>query len=161
MANAWASTLTNVDPFWVLDSKLRSVAKALRTWSNKKIGSIRLQLAMTREVILTLDGEQDRRVLHPWEASLRRSLKCQVLGLASLSRTIARQRSRLLFLVEGDANTRFFHLQACHRSRQNRIDSLEVQGAQVVSDQAMEDALYEFFNGVLGSAFECSRRIDL
>lgn len=41
------------------------------------------------------------------------------------------------------------------------IDSLEVQGAQVVSDQAMGDALYEFFNGVLGSAFERSRRIDL
>lgn len=161
IASAWAPNLTDADPFRVLDFKLRNVAKALRAWSNTKIGSIRLQLSMTREVILRFDAEQDRRVLHPWEASLRRSLKLQVLGLASLSRTIARQRSRLLFLAEGDANTRFYHLQACHRSRQNRIESLHVQGAQVVSDHAMADALYEFFNGVLGSAFERSKRIDL
>lgn len=84
-----------------------------------------------------------------------------MLGLASLSRTVARQRSRLLFLAEGDANTRYYHLQACHRSRQNRIESLNVQGAQVVTDCAMADALYDYFNDVLGSNFERSRRIDL
>jgi hypothetical protein len=51
------------------------------------------------------------------EAELRRSLKLRILGLASLARTIARQNSRLLFLAEGDADTKFFHLQACHRKQ--------------------------------------------
>jgi hypothetical protein len=68
----------------------------------------------TREVILRFDSEQELRDLQPWERDLRRSLKLKVLGLASLSRTIA-QRSRISYLAEGDANTRFFHLQACHR----------------------------------------------
>lgn len=161
VACAWAVTPEQADPFRILDFKLRRVAKELRRWSNSKVGSVRLQLTMARQVISRFDEEQERRVLVPWEAELRLTLKMRVLGLASLARTIARQRSRLLFLAEGDANTRFYHLQACHRSRQNRIESLQVQGAQVVSDQAMVDALFEYYNGVLGSNFERSRRVNL
>jgi len=75
------------------------------------------QLAMVHAVILKFDEEQEVRPLHQWELELCRALKPRVLGLASLARTIARQRSRMLFLAEGDANTRFYHLQACHRGR--------------------------------------------
>jgi hypothetical protein len=42
VAAAWALTLINADPFQVLDYKFRNVAKALRSWSNTKIGSVRL-----------------------------------------------------------------------------------------------------------------------
>jgi hypothetical protein len=56
------------------------------------------------------------------------------LGLASLAPTTAWQRSRLIFLEEGDANTKKFHMQACHRGRKNFIDELEHQGATVVEE---------------------------
>jgi hypothetical protein len=79
----------------------------------------------------------------------------------TLSRTIARQRSRLLFLAEGHANTKFYHLQACHRNRKNRIHSLNVHGTKVISDAAMADALYDYYVNILGAHFEHSRRLDL
>jgi hypothetical protein len=62
----------------VLDFKLRATAKALRSWSNKFIGSIRLQLAVAREVILKLDQAQEFRVLSSDEFTLRRELKFKV-----------------------------------------------------------------------------------
>jgi len=117
VATTWEPSVLNVDYCRVLDCKLRAVAKALCKWSNANVGSVRLQLAIAREVILRLDGEEEQRVLADWELELRRLLKVRVLGLASLARTISRQRSRALYLAEGDANTRFFHLQACHRRR--------------------------------------------
>jgi hypothetical protein len=40
----------------------------------------------------------------------------------------------MLFLAEGDANTKFFHLMACHRKRRNYIHSLRVQGSEVVRE---------------------------
>jgi hypothetical protein len=161
VASAWGSYPQAADPCRVLDHKLRNVAKALKSWSSKKVGSIKLQLALVREVILAFDAEQDSRALLPWEAELRRSLKLQVLGLASLARTIARQKSRVLFLAEGDANTKFYHLQACHRGRKSRIETLSVEGTKIISDRGMADALFQYYNEILEVDFERSARIDL
>ena len=158
---AWQTPIPGADPFRVLDQKLRTTARELQRWSCTKIGSIRLQLAMTREVILRLDEQQDRRPLAPWEASMRTSLKVRVLGLASIPRTIARQRARVLFLAEGDANTRFYHLQACHRRRRGRIDSLRLQGGQVVSDESLAQSVFDHYNQLLGTNYERTRRVDL
>jgi len=47
----------------VLDYKLRNVARALRSWSDKKVGSVRLQLVLAREVILRFDVAQETRPL--------------------------------------------------------------------------------------------------
>lgn len=48
IASAWSATLIHADPFRILDYKLRNMARALRSWSDKKIGSVRLQLALAR-----------------------------------------------------------------------------------------------------------------
>lgn len=55
-------------------------------------------------------------------------LKCRCLGLASMARTIACHRSRIRYLEEGDANTKFFHLQAWHRRRKNYIPTVQHEG---------------------------------
>jgi hypothetical protein len=74
---------------------------------------------------------------------------------------MARQRSRMLFLDEGDANTKFFHPMACHRKRRNHIDSLRVLGTEVVREEAMAEALFHRYGQVLGMNFARSRRFDL
>jgi hypothetical protein len=61
---------------------------------------------LTREVILGLDIAEESRTLSDEERRLRNELKFRCLGLASLNRTIIRQRSKLLYLAEGDANTK-------------------------------------------------------
>ena len=162
VAVAWSHPVHgDVDPFRVLDIKLRYTARALRSWSTSRIGSVRFQLALAREVVLRFDEAQDFRDLSPQEVALRKAFKLRSLGLASLARTVARQRSRLLFLAEGDANTKFFNLQACHRKRKNKIESLSVDGVQLMSDEAMAFSLFEHYNLILGSSFVRSCRINL
>lgn len=123
-ALACSGTLIHADPCRILDHKLRNVAKALKSWSDKRLGSVRLQLALAREVIHRFDVAQEMRALSAPEAQLRKMLKVRVLGLASLLRTMARQRSRLLFLAEGDANTKFFHLMACMPQEAQKLHQL-------------------------------------
>ena len=129
VADAWDAELPGADPCRLLDFKLRKTAKALQSWSMKCIGSVRSQLFMARELIAHFDKEQETRVLTQDECAMHSQFKLMSLGLASLARTIARQRARLRFLREGDANTRFFHLQACHRSRKNIIPAILHDGA--------------------------------
>jgi hypothetical protein len=66
-----------------------------------------MQIMLASEPILRFDVAMESRQLSPDEIALRLLLKKKLLGLASLERTIARQRSRILWLREGDVCTRF------------------------------------------------------
>lgn len=95
---AWAGSMLGIDHCRTLDVKLRNIAKALKSWNMRQVGSVRLQLIMAREIISQLDAAQDFRQLSEEETDLRREMKLHSLGLASLSRTITRQRSRIRYL---------------------------------------------------------------
>ena len=141
-----------VDAFRCLNVKLCNTAKVLRSWSAKHVGSVRIQLAIAKEIVYRLDWPQDFRNLAPHELVLRRKAKLCSLGLASLQRTLVRQHSHITFLVEGDANTRFFHLQACHRTRKNHIAKLRCDNVVLFKDEDLVAAAFEHFNSIMGSS---------
>jgi hypothetical protein len=84
-------------------ANVRSIA-----WGHRTVGSIRDQLLMANELIFQLDRAHENRALSTAETQLRCGLKGRVLGLASLDRTIARQRARVLGIREGQADAQFF-----------------------------------------------------
>jgi hypothetical protein len=98
------------------------------------------------------------------ETELRIELKFKCLGLASLTRTIARQRSRILHLKEGDANARYFHLRVCHRSRKSFIDHLMHHGCTLVEEEDRAEAIFQHFYPTFGLVFfqeTCPARVEL
>jgi hypothetical protein len=140
--------------------KLRATTKTLSSWSSKFIGNIKMQILLATEVILRLDVAMDSRLLSPEERALRRLLKKKLLGLASLERTLARQRSRLLWLLEGDACTYFFHTQASHRRRKNFIGHLMVDNRRVTDHVYKAEAVDSFFGELLSSSVDCPFSLD-
>lgn len=137
------------------------MAKALTSWGARRVGSVRLQLAVARVVVHELDIAQESRALSQAEFDLRRELKASTLGLASLSRTIARQSSRCRFLKDGDANTRFFNIQACHRKRKSYIPTFQHGGLTFTTEEAKSGAIFDYYMGLLGTRFQRLHRIDL
>uniref|UniRef100_A0A453K6S6 Reverse transcriptase domain-containing protein n=3 Tax=Aegilops tauschii subsp. strangulata TaxID=200361 RepID=A0A453K6S6_AEGTS len=95
---------------------------------------------------------QDFRPLSHDEAWLRRKLKCSYLGLASLERSIARQRVRLAWLRGDDVAVSYLNIHASHRKQRTAITSLQVGAQTVTSHDAMAEAAVSHFSGVLGTA---------
>jgi hypothetical protein len=95
-----------------MDWLLWNTSRALKSWSDRFIGNIRIQPEVAKEVTHRLEIARDRRPLAQHEEALRQQLKLKSLGLLSLQRTMARQEARLLCLSEGDAPTLFFHCDA-------------------------------------------------
>lgn len=149
VADAWQSILGN--PYRVLDVKLKATSKALSRWISKWIGNIRIQILVAIEVIHRLDVAMDSRALSAEELALRRTLKCKLLGLSSLDRTIARQRSCLLYLKDGDANTRFFHMHASYRRCKNSITSLKVGDSVITGQENLSQVVDAFYANLLGT----------
>jgi hypothetical protein len=124
-----------------------------KSWSDRSFGCIRIRLVLeiAKEVVFWLESARDRRTLASLEEDLRQELKLKLLGLASLQRTIARHESRLLWLSDGDAPTRFFHIQANARRRKKFIRLLEHEGQDIVDEQGKADLLFSFFDELLGA----------
>jgi hypothetical protein len=149
------------DPFRRLTAKLKRTARCLQSWSDKKVGCVKLQLMIAREVVLRLDVAMESRRLSPDERRLRAHLKHAYLGLASLERTMARQRAKIAWLKEGDANTAFFHQHAAYRRQKNVIHSLQVEGAVISDHAAMAGAAFSHFESLLGTSIDRLHSLDL
>ena len=72
-----------------------------------------------------------------------------------------RQRSRHRYLKDGDVNTKFFHLKACHRKQKNYIPMLVHEGHTFTSEEAKSEAVFDYYNALLGTCFHRSHWIDL
>jgi hypothetical protein len=105
---AWRCPLRDVSPFW--DWCPRNTTRVLKSWSARNISRIHLQLEISKELLHRLEIAMDSRPLAQHEEDLHRFVKLKSLALSSLQRTVARQESRLLWLREGDAPMRFFHI---------------------------------------------------
>ncbi|XP_071677149.1 uncharacterized protein [Lolium perenne] len=131
--------------------KLRRVARGLRGWSQRKVGSTRDMLLVANEVILRLDVAQESRALSAAESWLRRSLKLKVLGLASLERTIARQRARVLGLRDKDASAQFYRILSSGRRQRCCISALRC-GERTATDLAGKVAMAtDYYVDLLGT----------
>ena len=62
-------------------------------------------------------------------------LKWEINGLLIKEEKMWRQRSRTLWLYERDQNTRFFHNQASHRYKRNRIKEMQSSRGEVCKDE--------------------------
>ena len=90
------------------------VAKGIKRWKKDKIGDMRMQLAVVKEVLLQLEATQEHRLLTGMELHLCRCLKARSTGLAAIEKSRIRQRSRLTYIRCGDANTKFSTLEPVH-----------------------------------------------
>jgi hypothetical protein len=157
----WKCRDSVVDPFSRLDECFRNLANHLQSWSDSKIGNLKLQIAMANILIHCFDKAQDSRLLTPGEWWLRRTLKQTVLGLSSLERTMARQRSRVRWLKEGDANTRLFHAVANGRRARNFIPSIKHNDELITDQSAIQNLFDDAYRGLLGQVQNRDFTLDL
>jgi hypothetical protein len=161
MERALRCPLRDSSPFRRLDWLLRNLARMLKSWSDHTIGNIRGQLEVAKEMLFRFKQARDFMSLAPHEDELRKLAKLKTLALASLQRSIARQESRLLWLKEGDASTKFFNAHANGRCHRNYVRSLMVDGEVVVFEERKADAAFCYFDQILGTLSPRSNSISL
>jgi hypothetical protein len=151
VAEAWSRPIQAGDHIRKFHIKLSRVAKALRIWSRARVGNIKLLTAVAEQVILGLDFAQENRELTIAEIALRKFLKLKIVGLAAISRSRIRQRSRVTWVGAADANTKLFHLRANGRRRKNYVPLIITDDAHLTTEEDKHGELFRHFKESLGT----------
>jgi hypothetical protein len=151
----WASYSFQGSPSFVLTKKLKALKIDLKSWNDQVFGNVDCL-----DDLRSLDRLEEERGLAS-EEILRKSLIASDLERIILQEELGwRQKSRVLWLKEGDKCTKFFHRIAYSNKRSNSIESLLVNGF-VTSDQpAIRDHIVHFYESLFSEQYNWRPWLD-
>ena len=79
------------------------------------------------------------------ERVLREACKSELEKLAIMEEVSWRQKSRVLWLKEGDNNTKFFHQMANSHRRSNYMERVEVDGTVFEMESEVKEKVVQFY----------------
>jgi hypothetical protein len=135
-------------PSRVLARKLKALKGDLKSWNKSTFGDVGLKKNWAMGDILRLDEKEFQGVLSHAERLLREDLKIEVDRLAHLEEVSWRQKSRVLYLKEGDNNTKFFHKMANSHRRRNQIKCIEVDGTRFEEEPDIRNQVVHFYKSL-------------
>ena len=132
-------------PSFILAKKLNALKTDLKKWNETDFGNISVKKQQLWSKLNALDVKEDNQPLTEEEKLEKASLRANLEKAALLEEISWRQKSRVLFLKEGDSNTRFFHRMANSNRRNNCIDNLMIEGALSSNQDRISDHIVQFY----------------
>jgi hypothetical protein len=136
---AWRAGGSNLQQVY---DALGDVRNRLRSWSREEFGSVKKQLITMRKRLEQLPSNS----LREGPSNEEKSLMAKISELLSREEVLEKQRSRALWLADGDRNTKFFHARTKERAMRNKIKSVKKEdGTIVTSHDELESEANGFF----------------
>ena len=112
--------------------------RALRKWNKQVFGNCQVRINRLMQSIM----EVQKRHLSEENSRTEEALQSKLTEWLTRSEILWKQKSRELWLKEGDRNTKFFHLSTIIRRRRNNIDAIKSEeGLWVTSSNQISSIL--------------------
>jgi hypothetical protein len=148
LEKAWSDGSCGVRSLHDTWSNLGRVAGSLRDWSRATFGSVRKNIRKLEGRLRYIRGQPFSDLSLKEEREVEREL-CELFEREEI---MARQRSRVEWLREGDRNTAFFHARASARRRTNKIDMLlREDGSRCETQGEIKGMIHNFYENLFTS----------
>lgn len=133
-----------------LARKLKLLKKEIRAFSRKNYSGIEMRVKEAHEVLISQQAETLADPT-PVNAALELEAQRKWLLLVKAEEKFFLQRSRVLWLVNGDCNTAYFHRMVNSRKATNDIHYLITsEGERLESQSGMMNHCIDYFSELLG-----------
>nr|XP_023895077.1 uncharacterized protein LOC112006991 [Quercus suber] len=131
--------------FSKLYKKQAKTRVALRKWNKEVLGHCQVRINLLMDKI----SEVQKRPPAEENGRIEEELQVELSEWLLRSEILWKQKSRELWLKEGDRNTKFFHLSTIIRRRQNNIDAIKTEeGCWVTNSNQIRQLFYSSFKSL-------------
>jgi hypothetical protein len=124
----WSSYSFSGTPSFVLAQKLKGLKGDLKVWNKQVFGDVGVKRQQLECELQLLDEKESDFSLSKEERLRWEECKLELENVTHMEEVSWRQKSRVLWLKEGDNNTKFFHKMANSHRRYNYMERVEVDG---------------------------------
>ena len=132
-----------------LASKLKLLKLRIKTWNREVFGRLEVNKNSALQQVEYWDGVESERCLSLAETEQKKEAKDAFHKWVLLEEVHWRQKSRELWLKEGDRNTGYFHRMANAHRRNNSLDRIMINGEWLTEDQEVREGIVNAFQNLL------------
>ena len=141
----WGSYVFEGSPSFVFSQKLRALKHDLKVWNKEVFGDVGGRKYVLMEEIQKLDAKEEMAVLSREDHQKREECREELNKVMELDEICWRQKSRVVWLKEGDRNTKFFHRLANSHRRNNFIGALDIDGHTTVESEEITAEIVQYY----------------
>nr|XP_016443887.1 PREDICTED: uncharacterized protein LOC107769198 [Nicotiana tabacum] len=144
----WQNYSIEGTPDFVLSQKLRCLKKDITDWNRETYGKLETRKSKALDELMAIEQASENRLTTQAEKEKILSLKMELLQIAKAEEVSWRQKSRCLWLKEGDRNTKYFQRVANSCRRNNHIKKLMV-GDEIIEDKdQIKSKILDFYQNL-------------
>jgi hypothetical protein len=150
VAEIWQIENKGSTPMKKWQNKIRALRRYLRGWDKNMNKVYKKEKKEVTLKIEQLDRKAETTKLLPHEVDLKHCLNARLLQLLREEEIKWYQMSKLDKLLQGDNNTKYFHLVANGKHRKTRIFQLEDNGQIIKGDENLKSYITQFYKTLFG-----------
>jgi hypothetical protein len=158
--SVWERPAIGQTPIARWNNKLRATRKHLGGWARHMAGILKKEKLRLSSIIDNLKALAEVCPLLPQEIELKSQSNAQIARLLREEEIKWYQRSKSQFILEGDANTRYFHSVANGRHRKKLIHSLVQDEGTIEGQENLKSYITNYYKGLFGSPDEGNFSMD-
>jgi hypothetical protein len=150
VSEVWQNTLVSGSPIERWQMKIRRLRQHLRGWAKHESGVYKKEKITLLNKLDELDKKAEHTILNDSERDLKHVLNERLVELLREEELKWYQRAKVKHLLQGDANTKYYHLLANGRHRKTRIFQLEDGESIITGDAQLKEHITSYYRNLFG-----------
>ena len=137
---------------FILTEKLKALKIKLKEWNSKVFGKVGVNKGLALDKVSYWDNQEQLRALNEQELEARKEAREEFKKWVLMEETSWRQKSREIWLKEGDKNTGFFHKMANSNRRRNCLKKIKINGTWLSEEHDIQRGVVRAFKDLLSDS---------